>query len=32
MSLRLAAQNLHRQLKEWKTAFGADVVESWRTQ
>ncbi|CAI9007794.1 putative Transcriptional regulator MvaT, P16 subunit [Pseudomonas chlororaphis] len=22
----------HRQLKEWKTEFGADVVESWRTQ
>ncbi|WP_422416752.1 histone-like nucleoid-structuring protein, MvaT/MvaU family [Pseudomonas sp. GZD-222] len=22
----------HRQLKEWKNEFGADVVESWRTQ
>ncbi|MBV4465923.1 DNA binding protein [Pseudomonas sp. SWRI79] len=22
----------HRQLKEWKTEFGADVVDSWRTQ
>ncbi|MHC8380575.1 histone-like nucleoid-structuring protein, MvaT/MvaU family [Pseudomonas sp. LB3P14] len=22
----------HRQLKEWKIEFGADVVESWRTQ
>jgi len=22
----------HRQLKEWKTEFGADVVESWRAQ
>ncbi|NKF28144.1 DNA binding protein [Pseudomonas sp. BGM005] len=22
----------HRQLKEWKVEFGADVVESWRTQ
>lgn len=22
----------HRQLKEWKTEFGADIVESWRTQ
>lgn len=22
----------HRLLKEWKTEFGADVVESWRTQ
>ncbi|QXZ14657.1 DNA binding protein [Pseudomonas sp. AO-1] len=22
----------HRQLKDWKTEFGADVVESWRTQ
>ncbi|MDP9653512.1 UNVERIFIED_ORG: hypothetical protein J2W87_001421 [Pseudomonas putida] len=22
----------HRQLKEWKTEFGADAVESWRTQ
>lgn len=22
----------HRKLKEWKTEFGADVVESWRTQ
>jgi len=22
----------HRQLKEWKIDFGADVVESWRTQ
>jgi hypothetical protein len=22
----------HRQLKEWKTKFGADIVESWRTQ
>lgn len=22
----------HRQLKEWKSEFGADVVESWRTQ
>jgi hypothetical protein len=21
----------HRRLKEWKTEFGADVVESWRT-
>lgn len=22
----------HRQLKEWKNEFGADIVESWRTQ
>ncbi|MGN7934077.1 transcriptional regulator [Pseudomonas mediterranea] len=22
----------HRQLKEWKVEFGADVVESWRIQ
>ncbi|MDZ5431947.1 histone-like nucleoid-structuring protein, MvaT/MvaU family [Pseudomonas fluorescens] len=22
----------HRQLKEWKAEFGADIVESWRTQ
>lgn len=22
----------HRQLKEWKVEFGADVVDSWRTQ
>ncbi|WP_160109243.1 histone-like nucleoid-structuring protein, MvaT/MvaU family [Pseudomonas izuensis] len=22
----------HRQLKEWKTEFGAEVVDSWRTQ
>ncbi|PMY33092.1 MULTISPECIES: histone-like nucleoid-structuring protein, MvaT/MvaU family [Pseudomonas] len=22
----------HRQLKEWKAEFGADVVESWRAQ
>ncbi|MBS7560156.1 DNA binding protein [Pseudomonas sp. RC4D1] len=22
----------HRQLKEWKAEFGADVVESWRIQ
>jgi hypothetical protein len=22
----------HRQLKEWKNEFGADVVETWRTQ
>lgn len=22
----------HRQLKEWKSEFSADVVESWRTQ
>ncbi|MDD1148817.1 DNA binding protein [Pseudomonas sp. TNT2022 ID357] len=22
----------HPQLKEWKTEFGVDVVESWRTQ
>ncbi|EPA95045.1 hypothetical protein [Pseudomonas sp. G5(2012)] len=22
----------HRQSKEWRAEFGADVVESWRTQ
>jgi len=22
----------HRRLKEWKNEFGADVVESWRTE